>query len=69
MSRPLFYVLVVPLLVAECIGQFVLHDQQMATVAALLAFAVLAVRWATLPRSADECTPDCPKCAESEGRA
>jgi len=32
----------------------------------LLAVAVIAVRWATLPRPADECHPDCPKCRESE---
>ena len=69
MSRRLFYALALPLLVAECVAQFLLHDQQMVTLFALLGFAVLAVCWATIPRSADECPADCPKCAESEGQA
>ncbi|QER88612.1 hypothetical protein [Streptomyces tendae] len=67
MSRALFLALVVPLLVAECVAQFVLDDQAWTTVFALLAFAVIAVRWAVGPRAgeAEECPPDCPKCAES----
>ncbi|WP_149552912.1 hypothetical protein [Streptomyces marokkonensis] len=66
MSRALFFALVLPLLVAECVAQFVLHDGRLVTLFALLAFAVIAVRWATLPREAvEECHPDCPKCAES----
>ncbi|WP_030682086.1 hypothetical protein [Streptomyces cellulosae] len=67
MTRPLFLALVLPLLVAECVAQFVLHDQEWTTVFALLAFAVIAVRWALGPQAADEqeCPPDCPKCAES----
>jgi hypothetical protein len=67
MSRALFYALALPLFAAECVAQFVLQDQQWATVFALLALAVVAVCWATLPRATDECPADCPKCAESEG--
>jgi hypothetical protein len=67
MSRGLTYALVLPLLAAEIYAQFVLHDQQWTTFFALLALAVVAVRWATLPRQADdECPTDCPKCRESE---
>jgi hypothetical protein len=67
MSRALFLVLVLPLLAAECVAQFVLHDQELTTLAALLALAVVAVRWALGPQTADEreCLPNCPKCAES----
>ncbi|MFD5234875.1 hypothetical protein ACFWJ5_41640 [Streptomyces qaidamensis] len=68
MSRTVFLALVLPLLVAECVAQFLLHDQQLTTLAALLALAVIAVRWALGPRTADEreCPADCPKCIESE---
>ncbi|MEW1605591.1 hypothetical protein [Streptomyces sp. NPDC093808] len=66
MSRSLFYVLVLPLLGAEIWAQFVAHDQQIVTLTALLALAVIAVRWATLPRPDAECPADCPKCRESE---
>ncbi|MFJ9858883.1 hypothetical protein ACIRVN_15520 [Streptomyces albogriseolus] len=66
MSRALFLALVLPLLAAECVAQFVLHDQAWTTVFALLAFAVIAVRWALRPRPVEECPPDCPKCAEDE---
>ena len=66
MSRGVFYALVIPLIVAEIVAQFVWHDGQMTALAALLAAAVIAVRWATLPRPADECHPDCPTCRESE---
>jgi hypothetical protein len=67
MSRTVFFVLVLPLLVAECVAQFVLHDQAWTTVFALLAFAVIAVRWALGPQAgeAEQCPADCPKCAES----
>lgn len=65
MSRPLFYALVLPLLAAECFAQFVLHDGRLVALFALLGFAVIAVRWATLPGPDDECLPDCPKCRES----
>jgi hypothetical protein len=65
MSRTVFFVLVLPLLVAECVAQFVLHDQAWTTVFALLAFAVIAVRWALGQRAGEECPADCPKCAES----
>ena len=54
MSRTLFFVLVLPLLVAECVAQFVLHDQAWATVFGLLALAVVAVRWALGPRTGEE---------------
>ncbi|PAN01018.1 hypothetical protein CJI59_13935 [Streptomyces sp. Alain-F2R5] len=66
MSRALFLALILPVLVAECVAQFVLHDQQWTNVFALLGLAVIAVRWA-LGSSLDEreCPPDCPKCAES----
>jgi hypothetical protein len=66
MTRALFLALVLPLLVAECVAQFVLHDQAWTNVFALLAFAVIAVRWALGPRAGEEqCPADCPKCAES----
>jgi hypothetical protein len=65
MSRRLFYARALPLLGAEIYAQFVMGDQQWTTVFALLILAVVAVRWATLPRSVDECPADCPKCAES----
>jgi hypothetical protein len=69
MSRRLFLFLVLPLLAAECFAQFVLHDQERTTVLALLALAVIAIRWALGPRTASEraCPADCPKCAESGG--
>jgi hypothetical protein len=68
MTRTLFLALVLPLLAAECVAQFVLHDQQLTTLAALLALAVIAIRWALGPQTADEqeCPADCPKCAEPE---
>ena len=66
MSRALFYALALPLLGAEIWAQFVMGDQQFTALFALLALAVVAVRWATLPRSVDECPADCPTCAESE---
>ncbi|MFD4377693.1 hypothetical protein ACFWPY_39875 [Streptomyces sp. NPDC058527] len=68
MTRHLFLALVLPLLAAECIAQFVLHDQELTTLSALLALAVIAIRWALGPQTAEEraCPADCPKCAESE---
>ncbi|MFD5670256.1 hypothetical protein ACFWIK_35835 [Streptomyces anthocyanicus] len=66
MSRVLFRALILPLLAAACVAQFVLHDQQWATVLALLGLAVVAVRWALGSRPDERaCPPDCPKCAES----
>ena len=66
MSRALFLALFLPLLAAECIAQFALHDQQWTTVFALLGLAVIAVRWALGSHPDErECLPDCPKCAES----
>ena len=53
----------------QCVAQFVLHDQELTTLTALLALAVIAIRWALGPQTADEadeCPADCPKCAESE---
>lgn len=67
MSRVLFLVLVLPLLAVECVAQFLLHDQQLTTLAALLALAVVAIRWALGPQTDAECAADCPKCAESTG--
>jgi hypothetical protein len=64
-NRFLFYAQALPLLAAECVAQFVWHDQQLTTLFALLGLAVAAVGWATLPRQYDDCPPDCPKCAES----
>lgn len=68
MSRTLFLALVLPLLAAECVAQFALHDQAWTTVFALLALAAAAIRWALGPQTADEraCPADCPKCRESE---
>jgi hypothetical protein len=68
MSRAVSYALALPLLGAEIYAQFVMGDQAWTTVFALLTLAVIAVRWATLPRPVDECPADCPKCAESESR-
>jgi hypothetical protein len=67
MSRALFLALFLPLLAAECVAAYVLHDQQWTTVLALLGLAVVAVRLALGPQTADEraCPPDCVKCAES----
>nr|WP_010889982.1 hypothetical protein [Streptomyces flavovirens]BAK57429.1 spdB3 [Streptomyces flavovirens] len=68
MSRALMYALILPLFAAECWAQFVVHDQRWTTLFALLAGAVLAVRYALGPRTDDEeCLPDCPKCRESRG--
>lgn len=66
MSRALFRALILPLLAAACVAQFVLHNQQWATVLALLGLAVVAVRWALGSRPDERaCPPDCTKCAES----
>lgn len=68
MTRSLLLVLAVLLLVAECVAQFALHDQEWTTVFALLGLAVVAIRWAIGPGSGEgQCPADCPKCAESEG--
>jgi hypothetical protein len=69
MGRPLFYALVVPLLIVECVAQFMTHDQEMVAVAALATLAVVAVRWAALSREVRECAEDCPKCVESQSGA
>lgn len=61
----MFLTLVLPFLVAECVAQFVLHDQAWVNVFALLGLGVIAVRWLLGPQGDDErCSPDCPKCAE-----
>ena len=52
------YVLVLPLLAAEIWFQFVAHDQQLVNLFCLLALAVLAVRWATAPRTDAETAED-----------
>ncbi|MFB8753972.1 hypothetical protein [Streptomyces parvulus] len=68
MSRGLMYALILPLLAAESWAQFVAHDPRWTTLFALLAGAVLAVRYALGPQTdAEECLPDCPKCRESRG--
>lgn len=66
MSRNLMRVLVLVLLVAECVAQFIAHSQTWAAVFFLLMLAVVAVRWARGPQIADDqdCPADCPKCAE-----
>lgn len=68
MTRSLFLALVLPLLVAECVAQFLLHDQELTDLFALLALAVVAIRWALGPQTAEDqvCPADCPKCAESQ---
>jgi len=68
MTRRLFFALFLPLLAAECVAKFVMHDQAWTIVFALLALAVIAVRWARGPQTADEraCPVDCPECRESE---
>lgn len=66
MSRRLLYALVLPLLIAECVAQFVMRDQQMTSLFAVLAIGVIAVRWVLGPRPVDECPADCLKCRESE---
>lgn len=66
MSRTLFLALLLPLLVAECFAQFVLHDQSWTNVFALLDLGVIAVRLALGPQRNDaECGPDCIDCTES----
>lgn len=66
MSRVLFLALFLPLLAAECVASFVLHNQQWTLVLALLGLAVVAVRWALGSHPDErECPPDCVKCAES----
>ncbi|MEU4487364.1 hypothetical protein AB0H94_21210 [Streptomyces purpurascens] len=67
MSRTLFLALLLPLLAAECVAQFVLHDQAWTNAFALLGLGVIAVRWALGPQAGEEeqCPADCPKCAES----
>jgi hypothetical protein len=52
-SRFLFYALALPLLAAECVAQFVWHDQAWTTVFALLTLAVIAIRWALGPQADD----------------
>ncbi|KDN73932.1 hypothetical protein DF19_41805 [Streptomyces olindensis] len=67
----MFLALFLSLLAAECVAKFVLHSQAWTNTFALLALAVIAVRWYLGPQSADEaeeCPPDCPKCAESLSR-
>ncbi|MEV6536672.1 hypothetical protein AB0M86_45180 [Streptomyces sp. NPDC051639] len=68
MTRGFFLALVVGLLAIESVAQFLMHDQELTTVSALLALAAVAVRWAVGPREVSEraCPPNCPKCAESE---
>ncbi|MFH8768286.1 hypothetical protein [Streptomyces sp. NPDC017958] len=66
MTQRLWLALVVPILIAECIAQFVFHNQAWTSVLALLNLAVIAVRWALGPQAAEECAADCPKCAEDE---
>ncbi|MFG2480987.1 hypothetical protein [Streptomyces fagopyri] len=68
MTRTLFLAFFLPLLGVECIAQFLMHDQELTNVAALLTAGLIAIRWALGPRTASEraCPPNCPKCAESE---
>lgn len=66
MSRSLMYALVLPLLAGE-VAAVVANDNRWATVFALLALGVLAVRYLLGPQAEDEiCPPDCQKCRESE---
>jgi hypothetical protein len=45
MRRKLMFALVLPLLLAECVAQFVFDDQAWTTVFAVLSIGVLVVRW------------------------
>ncbi|MFD3622576.1 hypothetical protein ACFWWT_47105 [Streptomyces sp. NPDC058676] len=68
MSKRLMYALVLPLLAVELWATFVAPDRRVATVAAVLALGVLAVRYLLGPQTADEaeaCPADCQKCRES----
>ncbi|MFJ2964236.1 hypothetical protein ACIPIC_18295 [Streptomyces collinus] len=67
MSRTLFLSLFLPLLAAECVAKFVLHSQPWTNTFALLGLGVLAVRLYLGPQAseAEQCPPDCLKCAES----
>ncbi|MCC8341103.1 hypothetical protein LMJ38_35010 [Streptomyces sp. R1] len=66
MTRHLLLVLALLLLVAECVAQFVAHDQTFTVLFALVGIAAMVVRWAISPQaSTEDCPADCPKCRES----
>lgn len=66
MIRHLLLALALLLLVAECVAQFVAHDQTFTTLFALAGIAAVVVRWAISPQpSTEACEDDCPKCHES----
>jgi hypothetical protein len=68
MSRTVMYVLLLPLFAGELWAQFVLDDQQMTMLFAVLCLGVVAVRWVLGPQAENEkCPADCSKCRESEG--
>ncbi|MGV9578095.1 hypothetical protein ACWDRZ_15750 [Streptomyces sp. NPDC003509] len=58
-----FRLICVPLITAECVAQFVLHRQDVATVLAAVLLAVIVTRWA-LDRTYEICPADCAKWAE-----
>jgi hypothetical protein len=64
MNRGLMYALALPLLAAEIWAQLIAHDQQWATVFAVLVLGVVAVRLILGPAETD-CPADCLKCRES----
>lgn len=66
MSRTLLLALLLPLFAAECVAQFIVHDQRWVNVFGLLEMAVIAVRWFLGPQVDEErCPADCRRCAES----
>ncbi|MFD4764538.1 hypothetical protein ACFWOJ_38785 [Streptomyces sp. NPDC058439] len=66
MSRTLMLALAIVLLIAECVAQFIAHDQVWTAVLAGGAIAVVVIRWALGPQTPAEmaCPADCTKCAE-----
>ncbi|WP_333759249.1 hypothetical protein [Streptomyces sp. ISBFB 2968] len=63
--RNSFFATAVITLIAEIYFQYVSDDQRIATVFAILTIG-LAIISSILTPKASECTPDCPKCRESE---
>lgn len=51
MNRRLFLALFLPLLAAECVAQFVLHNQHLTELLAVLGLGVIAVRWVLGPQT------------------
>ncbi|MFJ6239796.1 hypothetical protein ACIQH0_37715 [Streptomyces griseus] len=59
----IFRMIWIPLFIAECVAQFVLHRQDVVAVIAGVLVSVITVRWA-LGSVYEVCPADCAKCAE-----